>query len=646
MKQCPFCGTKWKGKDPCPNCGLDPENNRDESMFQPSAEETGDFQDAPPDFEVEELLRWEPSSQDDAGETEEKDSKEQEEPFPEEGEEEEILTPRRRWRLWQKLATAAVAVAAAAALVIGLWPKTPALPREPAFFVKDNTLMVLPADGEPQKLGEYIDGMEATLAVSPDHRDIAWTENETVKRMALGGEAVAFSQAPASYPKFSQDGKYLYCMAKENEEKSLYQIDVASGQERKVGPMEYYAYWEDGSLLAVQRDSGLDVYDLNTLEKRWSNQVQSELVGSFDGSLYYLERVDDMGTVRMCRRKGGEMEELLTNVTGGIPLSGGGAYLLECTGEEVPLAGLLENDIGADGEEIIKELEGRTVRIPKTSLYCLRNGQLTLMGDSLNIQQYDEKVGATLAFDVEYQAAEETRFPLSDIQAVYGNDKTNIALYVEEYISIMWPRESTLRYLVKDGKLFTLPEDVPQSGYSFQIAGDWMSFCHNNEDTEKSGLWLGRIEGETVVSQGFYSVADTDHYVLTDRYLLTSAGKVYYWSVQANQFSGTIYENGVPLVTDVNLQNVQTTQDGAVYFLSGSAESWTLNRVVDGKVEALAKDVDEFTAFTRDYALALQRQPGKTGYGLLVLEDGKEPRIAAQQVETLFRSQKDRVTLP
>ena len=63
-------------------------------------------------------------------------------------------------------------------------------------------------------------------------------------------------------------------------------------------------------------------------------------------------------------------------------------------------------------------------------------------------------------------------------------------------------------------------------------------------------------------------------------------------------------------------------------------------------MEALAKDVDEFTAFTRDYALALQRQQGKTGYGLLVLEDGKEPRIVAQQVETLFRSQKDRVTLP
>lgn len=645
MQQCPFCGTQWEGSGPCPGCGLEPETPRNDAMFRPPEDGENAPQEALPEFDVEKLLRWEPSPEPETPREEPESPVDAEEPrqagsAQEDAEEKEEQPLKKPLKRWQKFTMAAVAVVAAAALVIGLWPKTPALPREPAFFVKDNTLMVLPADGEPQKLGEYIDGMEATLAVSPDHRDIAWTENETVKRMALGGEAVAFSQAPASYPKFSQDGKYLYCMAKENEEKSLYQIDVASGQERKVGPMEYYAYWEDGSLLAVQRDSGLDVYDLNTLEKRWSNQVQSELVGSFDGSLYYLERVDDMGTVRMCRWKDGEIEELLTDMTGGIPLSGGGAYLLECTGEEVPLAGLLENDIGADGEEIIKELEGRTVRIPKTSLYCLRNGQLILMGDSLSIQQYDEKVGATLAFDVEYQAAEETRFTLSNIQAVYGNDKDNIALHIKEYISIMWPRESTLRYLVKDGKLFTLPEDVPQSGYSLQVAGDWMCFYHNNEDTEKSGLWLGRIEGEKVVSQGFYPVADTD------RYLLTSAGKVYYWSGQGNQFSGTLYENGTPLATDVNLQNVQTTQDGAVYFLSGSGESWTLNRVADGKVEALAKDVDEFTAFTRDYALALQRQPGKTGYGLLVLEDGKEPRIAAQQVETLFRSQKDRVTLP
>ena len=645
MQQCPFCGTQWEGSGPCPGCGLEPETPRNDAMFRPPEDGENAPQEALPEFDVEKLLRWEPSPEPETPREEPESPVDAEEPrqadsAQEDAEEKEEQPLKKPLKRWQKFTMAAVAVAAAAALVIGLWPKTPALPREPAFFVKDNTLMVLPADGEPQKLGEYIDGMEATLAVSPDHRDIAWTENETVKRMALGGEAVAFSQAPASYPKFSQDGKYLYCMAKENEERFLYQVDVASGQERKVGPMEYYAYWEDGSLLAVQRDSGLDVYDLNTLEKRWSNQVQSELVGSFDGSLYYLERVDDMGTVRMCRWKDGEIEELLTDMTGGIPLSGGGAYLLECTGEEVPLAGLLENDIGADGEEIIKELEGRTVRIPKTSLYCLRNGQLILMGDSLSIQQYDEKVGATLAFDVEYQAAEETRFTLSNIQAVYGNDKDNIALYIKEYISIMWPRESVLRYLVKDGKLFTLPEDVPQSGYSLQVAGDWMCFYHNNEDTEKSGLWLGRIEGEKVVSQGFYPVADTD------RYLLTSAGKVYYWSGQGNQFSGTLYENGTPLATDVNLQNVQTTQDGAVYFLSGSGESWTLNRVADGKVETLAKDVDEFTAFTRDYALALQRQPGKTGYGLLVMEDGKEPRIAAQQVETLFRSQKDRVTLP
>lgn len=631
MKQCPFCGTQWNGKGPCPSCGVKPETPEDDSLFRPPENGTAASSETPPEFEVKELLRWEPSPESEKpGENEPEE--EGEVPVSEKSEE-GSLRPRRRFKRWQKLTAAAVAVViVVTAAVVKLWPQSQALPAEPAFFVQDDTLMVLPAAGKPQQVTEYLKDMEYHLWASPDQKSFVWLDSEkaSLKLLPPQGEAITMPKTPNNTPIFSKDSRYLYYSSYDGGNESvLYQYEIATGEEQKVGVGSTEMVQENGSLIAVNDYSHFAIYDVKTLEEKLSQDTRVIWMRFAGDQLYYLEQAgDDLYTCRLCCWQDGQTEVLMENVKEPLQTTDGILYLLCPSGEEVSMYDLVENDMGTKGEAIMSKLEGQTTRIPDKSLYYFKDGELHLMGEKLGKYAFVEINQGALVTTIQYQSPEETKFSLAQIMGAYGTNGDILLSDVAAYMDNHWPSESSLDYLAIGGRLVHLPENVPQAPYAFRVAGDWMCIYNRSNEASECGLWMGRIEGEEVVSQNFYTVSDIDNFVVIPQ------GKLYYWGGQGGQFVGPIYENGVPIVTDANLPNIQVAEDGTLYFLSGSSASPTLKRIAQGNLEMLAENVNQFTAFTRDYALYLQPRED-TGWDLFAYQNGGTA-VVAEQVSSLL----------
>lgn len=637
MKQCPFCGTQWNGKGPCPSCGVKPETPEDDSLFRPPENGTADSSETPPEFEVKELLRWEPSPE---SEKPGKDDPEQEEEdgVPE-GSEEGSLRPRRRFKRWQKLTAAAVAVViVVTAAAVKLWPQSQALPAEPAFFVQDDTLMALPAGEAPKAITPYIDGMEYNLWPSPDQKSFAWMDEQELflKLLPPEGETVSLQELSCGYSNFSQDGKYFYYSCYETDEKEavLYRYDIASGKKQEVGVVHGYSpcFWENGSLLVTQSASTMGIYDADILEEEWSGDLYAKAVMLSGNTVYYVEQTED--GYRLCQWQDGKMEVLLENLVSYAKMVDGSLYLVCWTGEEVPISDLLENDMGADGEKVMQMMEGRTMRVPDASLYHLSDEGLQFMGENLGIYPFGGEMKFTLIQTLAYQPLEETTFSLSEIMGFYEGISDIQPQNVIQHITSTWPKESSVDYMAINGKMLRLPENKPQTPYTQKVGGDWVCIYNPSQEVSACGLWLGRIEGEEIVYQDFYMTPNLVPNFMG--FTVTPAGRLYYWGDANGMSIRPIYENGVPIVTNADLQSVQTTDDGGLYFLSGSSSSWTLNRIVDGKMEAIAENVKDFIPYTRDYALCLQKREDK-GYDLLACNRGNQTTVVAEQVEVLLR---------
>lgn len=638
MKTCPFCGTQWNGKGPCPSCGVKPEIPQDDSLFRPPEDgDTAASSETPPEFEVKELLRWEPSSE---PEEPEKDDPEQEEEdgIPEESEE-GALRPRKHFKRWQKLTAAAVAVAVVAtAAAVKLWPQSQALPAEPAFFVQDDTLMALPAGGEPKTITPYIDEMEYNLWTSPDQKSFAWMDDQEslLKLLPPERETVSLQELPCGYSDFSKDGNYFYysCYETDQKEAVLYQYDIASGKKQKVGLVHGYSpcFWENGSLLVTQSASTMGIYDANTLEQKWQEDLYASAVMLSGNTVYYVDQTEN--GYRLCQWQDGKVEVLLENLVSYAKMADGSLYLVCWTGEEVPISDLLENDMGADGEKVMQMMEGRTMRVPDAALYYLNDNGLQFMGKNLGICSFGGEIESTLATTLQYQPLEETTFSLSEIMGVYEGASDIYPQNIIQHITSTWPKEASADYVAVNGKKLRLPENKPEQPYVLMVEGDWVCIYNLSNETSACGLWLGHIEGEDVVYQDFYMTPNLVSSFMG--FTVTPAGKLYYWGDADGMSIGPIYENGVPIVTDADLQSVQFTDDGAVYFLNGSSSSWTLNRIVDGKMEAIAENIKDFIPYTRDYALCLQNRKDK-GYDLLACNGGNQTTVVAEQVELLLR---------
>lgn len=629
MKSCPFCKNRREGSGPCPVCGAAPETCRDDALFRPPEDGVKLPQETPPDFQVEELMRWKPSAEP------ESPGEEGTAPLETEGAEETggmeessqpLKKPRKRWK---KLAVAAAVTAAAvAALVIGLWPQPQAMPENVGFYVKDQILMALPADGEPRQLAEYSLGMEYTLWTSPDRKTILWQDAEAggLKLLSPEGNVTFLEKGLYAPPQFSKDGRYLYYSAQGEEGSGeLYQYDLAEEKEQKVGPGSSEYLWEDGSLLAVYGES-LTIYDAVTLEEKWSQNIPTKVIGFFGGKLYYLEQEDN--AARLCSWQDGQTEVLLKDISEIFDATDGSLYLLCWTGEKVAVSDVVENDLGAEGETLMKTLEGMTMRTPNTQLYHFKDGALAFLGEDMRVMNFREKSDSVLVKTFQYQTVEETSFLLSEIAETFGGDSKTLQAQMDYYAYFMWPGESSVQYLAREGRLFSLPKDAPQSPDAFQIQGNRVCIHNRGEKASEWGLWVGKLEEDAVASEAFYPIP------YTVGFALTSDEKLYYWTGDSDQFVGTLYEDGVPLVSGVNMQQVQFTKDGAVYFLTSNS-GWELNRLYQGKMEKLASNVESFVAYTGEYALCLQNRQD-SGRDLLRCESGNQTSVAVEWVDSLL----------
>ena len=634
MKKCPDCGAPWNGKEPCPSCGAKPEDFQNDHLFQPPEEGGEMLAEPPPEFDAEELLRWEPSPDPASAEPEEETLEEEEEDSLPEETEEEPLRPQSRFKRWQKITAAAVAAAVViTAAAVTLWPHPQTLPEEPAFFVQNNTLMALPVGGEPQEVAPYVEAMEYDMWVSPDQKSVVWLDRQDLRFYMDPPEGEAFqlpNQNFTSYPLFSQDSRYMYySTAGENYENTLYRYEMETGEEREVGAGSAENLKENGSLIAAYGYTNFSVYDAETLEQKWSQDTRVVWADFMGDQLYYLEQAgNDLNIYRLCRWQEDQPEVLMEDVRNPLMTTDGILYLSCPSGKEIPMCDLIENDMGSKGQTILEQLEGETVRIPDESLYCFQNGQLRYMGEKLERHAFPEVGNGILARTVTYQPPEETTFSLAQIMGACKNSGEFLAADVASYMSGGWPEESSLDYVGLNGRLFRLPDDVPQSPGTFRTAGDWICIYNSSDELSECGLWLGHIQGEEIVYENFYMVSDISNFVVT------AQGDLYYWGGQGGTFVGPIYKNGVPIITNANLQNVQATEDGAVYFLSGSSASATLNRVYQGNLEVLAEGVNNFNAYTGDYALYLQSRED-SGWDLYRYQGGKTA-IVAEQVDSLL----------
>ena len=656
MQQCPFCGTEREENSPCPNCGMKPEQSQDDSLFRPPEGGEKAAQEVPPEFEVEKLLRWEPSPEIPAPEVSETSGeKENEEPAAEEMEETEEAPQRiqRHWKRWQKFTAAGVAAVIVVSAVVGkLWLQPQALPPEPAVFVMDQDLMAFPKEGKSQQIGYYQDGVEDSLTISPDHENLAWVENGTLKIWQAEEETSAFSQKSVCDPQFSKDGKFLYYLGDEGEESVLYQMEIDSKEERAVGPVGEGFYWENSSLLMLKEDDCFDIYDVNTLKKMGSLDIYGTVVSLSENQVYYVENMEDVKAgMQLCCWQDGKKEVLLKNISQYYENGDGSAYI-ECYPEgvePVSVADLVYNDMGTQGEELLEQLKEETFFPPNRNLYYFTGNALRFMGDNLEISllpnnglrfvgenlnlSSSAKAGenTVLISSSEYFSVEETKgtFALSDMD-------TLLSLFPDLnftfYLGNQWPKKNSTNFLAVEEKSFPLPEDAPTKSIGFRLMGDWVCLYQLADDEiPDSKLWLGKLEGNRVTSQASYFVPETG----VSDYMVTAGGNLYYWE---GPYTATLYVNGMEISNKVVPESIQCTSDGGVYFLEGAySDNLALCRVKGGEREVLAQPVESFTAYSRDYALCLQKREDNL-YDLLACKDGEDLTLVAQQVERLLPS--------
>lgn len=638
MKQCPFCGTQWNGKGSCPNCGVNSETPQDDTMFRPPKGRANASQEAPPEFEVEKLLRWEPSSKPEEPE-EEAPEEEKEVPVSEESEK-GPLRPRKRFKWWQKFTAAAMAVAVVAtAVAVKLWPQPQALPPEPTFFVQDNTLMALPMGGEPQKLGVYYQGMEESLEVSSDSQSIAWVENGISKIMLPEKRVVSFSTTSAYAPRFSMDGRFLYCIVSEENESVLYQMDISSKQERRVGPVGYDSYWENGSLLVIQGDGQLTIYDVDTLKKMDTLEIAGMVVSLFENRMYYIENMADAANgMQLCCWQNGETMVALENISS-CSLNANGSAYLECYQKEeepVSVAELMNNDMGAEGEDFLKSLEGKTIPSPNRCLYYFTGSALRPMGDDLTLLLSPQTISQQTENE-RMMVSSPGYLPVEKLKGTYSLLELHELvmdcpdLSFSAYITGRWPQENPINFMAVEEKLFRLPENALPNPIDFRSTGNWACLYQlGGQGIVQPALWVGKLEGDNVSYQDSYSLPETG---VTD-FIITPEGDLYYWE---GQYTASLYANGVKISDEVVPESIQYTHDGAVYFLEGVySDKLTLCRVYGGKREELARNIAAYISYTQDYVVCLQNREDGSSYDLLACMAGGKLTLAAEQVEMLL----------
>ncbi len=641
MKQCPFCGTSWDGQGPCPSCGIASDSpSGDDSLFRrPENGELPPPSEPEKDFPVEELLQWSAPPQPDPEE-------ETPAPPPVNEEETEGNTPHapKKLKLWQKITAGVVVLALIITAAIQLWPRSVSLPEEPAFFVQDGMMMALPAGGEPRQIAPYTTDMENYLQVSPDQKNFAWIESETnmLKLQPPQGETLSFGKTPIWFYEFSQNGKFLYYQVDETggENLVLYQYNLETKEDKKVGPVgTNWGMLENENMLVIDSDPGFVIYDPDTLTQLESESIDATSIMLSENQLYYFKREEESKS--FCKWQDGKSEVILDEILNIYHSEDGTMYFICYRGDPVPITDLIQNDLpGEEGEEMLRQMEGVTVPSAQRAVYYFDGSEIHHLGDDLDFSvPVGEKDQAALLSRLQYPTMEEMRetLSLSSLRMILSVMNSVDSEYAESYpqmyvLESYYPSAKEPAFVAVQEKLYPLSENTLEYPKLFQRAGDWVCAYNTGSDASKSGLWLGKLEEDAVVSQSFIQTTDVT------KFYLTPQGRLYY---SLGSYLGKLYENDEVIAKNINKEQIQFTEDGTLYFLSDfSGGGWTLNRVLDGKMEKVAENVANFSAYTRDYVLFVKVRQDN-GYDLFSCTGEKPPKLAAEKIDKFLYSGKN-----
>ena len=372
----------------------------------------------------------------------------------------------------------------------------------------------------------------------------------------------------------------------------------------------------------MTQNDGLMVLDQNTLAKVWFIEGDVIPLSVFHNRVYYAEKLEN--SYRLCCREGNQTQTLLEGIVYSYQQENGMLYFLCSEGDEIPLSQLVNMDVSSDLSGF--DVENIQVRSPEKSLYCFDGSRVSKLGENLLIYPDEEIDNTMLAASVQYDKPEEVKKKLSLSALLDDYQQTssgNLAQYVEEN----WPFTMEDWFVVTGNACYRLPEGLSILPGQYQVSGDWICVYTQKETSSENGFWIGRLEKGEAVETNWIPAEEAMGFELTEE------GILYYWN---ELHTGSLYKDGVKLDEEINLTEIQVTEDGTLYYLSNqTSEGWTLNRYIQEQPKELAQNVSDYTACTRDYVIYLQlREDGD--WDLYSRTSDQLPTLVAEEVSVLI----------
>lgn len=631
--KCRNCGMEFPDSlRQCPTCGQ--QRSEDDLFRRPEEDKAPAPASEPndsPAFSFP-ISRQEPqpSKAEEIPETEEAEDSEKSSSLPEVSQP-DSKQKKLSWKPWQKITAGALILVLIAVSVFLLWPRSANLPAETLLYKKNGALMAFVPGQEPWTITTEPGNISNySMKQVPEGHGLIWEHVSTggLYYQPIGGERVEIAAENAGAPKLSSNGKYIYYETyRDGNTDALHQYRISDGQNRTLmdgGQFNSWYLWQDGSKIVVSLSGTIEIIDADTLEVIWTREgVTYTLPGVYTNALYFL--VD-----RELWRWDSENEKekkLLDGFMTYYLTEDGALYCQVSTGTQIALSELLENDLpGEEGEALLKKAEGIMVTTPESALYYCDGGEPVKLGEDLRLSRVRNSENL-LAISIDYAA--EYKMPLSEMKeslTMMGGEEDLEAVVVPN-----WPYEVGTTSLLLQGKTYelTLPEELSGSIALMEIAGDHVVAAVRGADSAQSGIWVGKIQDDTIVDDAVYPN------LLAYGYHLTESGDLYYW---LDETIGPLYLNGEVLEEEVNVSEIQYTEDGALYYLAEpSAKGWTLKCRTDGQTRELAKQVADYMAYTRDFAYYLSIEDN--GMNLMSSTRQGAPEVIDRQVDSLYEIQ-------
>lgn len=631
--KCRNCSTEFPDNlRQCPTCG---QQRPEDDLFRRPEEDKSPAPASEPDespafsFSIS-RQEPQPSKAEEIPEAEEEEDSEKSSPFSE-ASQPDSKQKKLSWKPWQKITAAALILILVAVSIFLLWPRSANLPTETLLYKKNGALMAFVPGQEPWTITTEPGNISNySMKQVPEGQGLIWEHVSTggLYYQPIGGERVEIAAENAGAPKLSSNGKYIYYETyRDGNTDALHQYRISDGQNRTImdgGKFNSWYLWQDGSKIVISLSGTIEIIDAETLGVLWTREgVTYTLPGVYTNALYFL-----VDRELWCWDSESEEEKKLLDGFMTYYLTEDGAlYCQVSIGTQIALSELLENDLpGDEGEALLKKAEGIMVTTPESALYYYDGGEPVKLGENLRLSRAGNSE-TLLAISIDYAA--EYKMPLSEMKE--SLDMMGGEEYMEAAVVPNWPYEVGTTSLLLQGKTYelTLPEELSGSIALMEIVGDHVVAAVRAEDSAQSGIWVGKIQDGAIVDDAVYPNLPVMGYQLTE------SGDLYYW---VDESIGPLYLNGEVLEEEVNVAEIQYTEDGALYYLAEpSGKGWTLKCRTDGQIRELAKQVADYMAYTRDFAYYLSIEDN--GMNLMSSTRQGAPEVIDRQVDSLYEIQ-------